>query len=204
MHRAIVENMNATLHTPTFQLSAELPFAPLQKVAKTRKLSLTLLLARAAALSITEHPKFNMVYTQSRLAVRERIDVGIAVDVPGGLVTPVIRDVAESSLAKLSKDWQSLKAKAQQQRLVASDYQGATFYISNLGMFPTVRSFDAIVPLGAAAILAIGAVDTSDPGSGGKAIFTLNCDHRVVYGADAARFMETLEKRLSDPGKWLD
>jgi pyruvate dehydrogenase E2 component (dihydrolipoamide acetyltransferase) len=193
MHRTIAENMIASLRTPTFRISAKLPTASLQQAAHRQKTSFTLLLARAAALAIQDHQIFNMVYTPVGLALRERIDVGIAVDVEGGLLTPVIRDAAQRDIGELKEDWRMLKDKIKRQRLKPSDYEGATFYISNMGMFPDVRSFDAIVPPGSAAILAVGASHD------GKAIMTLSCDHRVVYGADAARFLETLRKFLDKP-----
>ncbi|MDX2504271.1 MAG: 2-oxo acid dehydrogenase subunit E2, partial [Gammaproteobacteria bacterium] len=78
--------------------------------------------------------------------------------------------------------------------LTPEDYRGATFYLSNLGMYKQVSHFDAVVPLGAAAILSLGAAQQD-----GKAEFTLSCDHRVIYGADAARFIETLAHFLSSP-----
>ncbi len=197
MHRAVAENMIATLQTPTFQVQAELAIEPLHQAAKSRKLSLSLALARALAVCVTRHPMFNAVYTPRGLATRRRVDVGIAVDVPGGLVTPVIRDAAARPLAELAEDWRILKEKTRKQRLAAEDYQGATIYLSNLGVFPVVRHFTAIVPLGAAAILALGAARD------GIAGFTLSCDHRVVYGADAARFLTSLEELLNDPESWL-
>ncbi len=194
MHRAVAENMAATVQTPTFRVNAQLPVATLQQHAHEQEMSFTLLLARELALTVVEHPEFNMVWTPRGLAVRDRVDVGIAVDIPGGLVTPVIRDAANRAIEELAEDWRILRDKTRRQRLAPSDYEGATIYLSNMGMFAAVRSFDAIVPLGAAAILAVGA------SLDGKALMTLGCDHRVVYGADAARFMETLRKRLQNAG----
>ncbi len=197
MQRAIVNNMNAAAVTPIFHVSARLSLDPLRALAHQEKYSLTLLLARACALSVEAHPRFNMVYTSNGWAVREQIDVGIAVDVPNGLVTPVLRDVARRPIEKLADDWKNLKKrvteKKRSQRLTPRDYRGATFYLSNLGMFAVVSHFDAVVPMGAAAILAVGAARD------GLAEFTLSCDHRVVYGADAARFMETLAVLLGEP-----
>ncbi len=198
MHRSVADNMSNTVHTPTFRVTAEMPVTEITVLAHDQKYSLTLLLARAAALTVTDEPRFNMAYTPMGLAVRDRVDVGIAVDMPGGLVTPVLRDAAGRDLPALNEDWRKLRDKARQQRLTPTEYQGATFYLSNLGMFPSVRSFDAIVPLGAAAILAVASARN------GKALMTLTCDHRVVYGADAARFFEGLEKRLQNPEKLLD
>ncbi len=191
MQKAVADNMIATVQTPTFSISAEMPIEAVKNAAHSQQISFTLLLARAVAQTIIRHPKFNMVYTRRGLAVRERIDIGIAVDVPDGLVTPVIRDVAGRSMAELAEDWRILRDKTKRQRLVPADYTGATFYISNMGVFPNVHSFEAIVPPGAAAILAVGASKM------GKSLMTLSCDHRVLYGADAARFLETLEEHLT-------
>ncbi len=195
MQRAVAEGMSASLHTPTFRVSARLPLRPLRQLAHEQSLSLTLLLAKACALVVQAQPRFNAVYTGSGLAMRERVDVGIAVDVPEGLVTPVLRDVASRSLAELTEEWNRLKEKVASRRLEYRDYTGATFYLSNLGTFSRVTRFDAIVPLGAAAILALGAEQE------GSAEFTLSGDHRVVYGADAARFLEALAGYLEKPEK---
>lgn len=193
MHRAVADNMVATLGTPTFRVSSQVDLTPLKDHAHQTGLSLSLLLARACALAVAEHRHFNAAYTPLGLALRERVDVGIAVDVPGGLVTPVIRDAAGRPLDELAEDWRALKGRAKAGRLQPADYQGATFYLSNLGVFPGVSRFEAIVPLGAAAILAVGAPQQ------GQVDLTLSCDHRVVFGADAARFLATLAARLVAP-----
>lgn len=191
MQRALAKNMSATIHTPTFRVNSEIPIEPLQQTAATKKVSFTLLISRVAALTVVEHPHLNMAYTPAGLATRKQVDVGIAMDVPGGLVTPVICDAAGRPLNELQEDWRILHDKAKRQRLVPQDYKGATFYVSNMGMFSAVQSFDAIVPLGAAGILSIGA------SANGKAVMTLSCDHRVVSGADAARFMERFKERMA-------
>ena len=193
MHRAIAENMSATVSTPTFRISSDISLKPLQDLQQKQPYSLSLLLSRALALSVKKHPVFNAVYTPNGLAVRKQVDVGIAMDIPGGLVTPVIRDAAIRPLDEMAEDWGILKRKAKSQRLSAKDYQGATVYLSNLGMFPQVISFEAVVPLGSAAIMAVGAARKT------ISRFTLSCDHRVVLGADAARFMETFAGLLATP-----
>ena len=197
MQRAIANNMMAAASTPTFHVSARFSLAPLMALAHEEGYSLTLLLARACALAVEAHPRFNAVYTSQGLAQRQRIDVGIAVDVPNGLVTPVLRDVARRPVEELAANWNMLKERAMgkqhSQRLTPQDYRGATFYLSNLGMFTVVSRFDAVIPVGAAAIIAVAALQD------GLAEFTLSCDHRVVYGAYAARFMETLALLLGDP-----
>jgi pyruvate dehydrogenase E2 component (dihydrolipoamide acetyltransferase) len=155
-------------------------------------------LARACANTIAKQALFNAAYTPQGLAHRDRIDIGIAVDSPEGLITPVLRDVAGRSLDELADDWRILRDKVKSRRLVPSDYRGATFYISDLGVFPVVYSFDSIVPAGAAAILSIGSSRPEGTSC------TLGCDHRIVFGGDAARFLQTLNEWLSNPAKLVE
>ncbi len=145
-HRAVADNMSATLATPTFSLSSRIPLQALKELAHERHHSLTLLLARALALSVRQHPQFNATYVPQGLAVRERVDVGIAVGVPGGLLTPVLRDAAGLALDELAQEWTRLEEKTLARTLTASDYQGATIYLSNLGMFAGVERFEAVAP----------------------------------------------------------
>ncbi len=191
MHRAVADHMQATVSTPSFHVSANIGIEALHQLAQQKHLSFTLLLARVLALTTLEHPNFNAAYTPFGLALRDRVDVGIAVDMPAGLVTPVLRDMAQRPLDELAKEWSALKKKVLRQRLQPQDYQGATIYLSNLGMFEGITRFDAIVPSGASAILALGAAHD------GIADATITADHRVVYGADAARFLQTLNKKLA-------
>ena len=198
MQKALARNMTASLAIPTFHMTARLALGPLLAVSKDTGMSLTLLLARACALTVKAHSLFNAIYTSEGFAIRERVDVAIAVDTLQGLVAPVIRDAAGRPLAELAVDWRGLHEKALACRLSVEDYQGATFYLSNLGMYSVVDSFDAVLPVGAAAILCVAAAD------GERTSFTLGCDHRVVAGADAARFLKTFAEYLADPGRLSD
>jgi pyruvate dehydrogenase E2 component (dihydrolipoamide acetyltransferase) len=195
LREAVARNMIASAATPTFRVSAQLPIEALMKAAKERQLSLTLLLARACALTVVAHPLFNAAYTPDGLAHRDRVDIGIAVDNGEGLITPVLRDVARRPFGELAQDWSGLREKVKSRRLVPADFTGATFYLSDLGVFPVVEAFDSIVPPAAGAILSVAAARPQG------AHCTLACDHRVVFGADAARFLETLRQQLSNPGK---
>ncbi|MHB1202082.1 MAG: dihydrolipoamide acetyltransferase family protein [Acidithiobacillus sp.] len=198
LRAAVARNMVAAMQTPTFQISAQLPVEPLHQAARKVGITLTLAVTRACAVTVAEDPWFNHVWTAKGVAKRERVDVGIAVDTGDGLVTPVLRDAARRPLAELAEDWRLLLGKVKKGRLSPEDYQGASFYLSNLGVFPVISHFSAIVPLGASAILAIAATDAH-----GQADFTLSCDHRVIFGADAARFLAVLAKRLAQPESWL-
>jgi pyruvate dehydrogenase E2 component (dihydrolipoamide acetyltransferase) len=197
LRESLARTMAASAATPVFRVTARLPLGPLKLTAKAAQVSLTLLLARASALSVTAHPLFNAVYTPEGFARRERVDVGIAVDTAEGLIAPVLRDVAGRKLADLAADWAGLRDRVNSRRLVPEDYRGATFYLSNLGQFPVVDSFDAVLPQGAAAILCVAGAGAE------RASFTLGCDHRVLAGADAARFLQTLAEFLTDPGTLL-
>jgi pyruvate dehydrogenase E2 component (dihydrolipoamide acetyltransferase) len=198
LREAVARTMIAGVMTPTFRVTVQLPLGPVMKIAKEQQTSLTLLLARACALSVSSHPLFNSAYTPDGLAQRERIDIGIAVDSPEGLITPVLRDTARRPLAELSSDWHMLREKVKSRRLVPADYRGATFYLSDLGTFPLIYAFDSIIPPGASAILSVAAAQPE------TALATLSCDHRVVFGADAARFLQTLNDWLSKPATLLD
>jgi pyruvate dehydrogenase E2 component (dihydrolipoamide acetyltransferase) len=195
LREAVARGMSEAMATPTFRLTAHLPLRPLQELAKAKSLSLSLLLVRACGFAIAEHPLVNAAYTPQGLARRERIDIGVAVDIPEGLVTPVLRDVAKRPLKDLAEEWSALRHKVKTRRLAAQDYRGATFYLSDLGIFPVIQSFDSVIPLGASAILSVAAAGKDGASS------TLSCDHRVIYGADAARFLTTLAELLADPAK---
>lgn len=198
MLRAMAENMAKTAQTPMFHITTAVELTPLQTLAHTQQASFTLLMARACALSIAEHPNINACWTPAGLAIRDRADIGIAVDTPYGLITPVLKK-AHRAYNLLAEDWRELKEKLDQRRLLPEDYTGATFYLSNLGIFPEIEQFDAIVPLGAAAILAVAAAGPDD-----KTRLTLTCDHRVVSGADGARFLTTLTTHLKNPQTLLN
>lgn len=198
LREAVARSMIASATTPTFRVTAQLPLAGLIGFGKEQKLSISLLLARACAYAIAKHPLFNAAYTADGLAHRDRIDIGVAVDSPEGLITPVLRDVAGRSLAELADDWRRLRDKVKSRRLVPNDYRGATFYLSDLGVFPVVYSFDSIIPTGASAILSVGS-SRSD----GTAC-TLGCDHRVIFGGDAARFLQTLSEVIAVPSKLIE
>jgi pyruvate dehydrogenase E2 component (dihydrolipoamide acetyltransferase) len=195
MREAVARTMIASAATPTFRVTAQLPLDSLAAQAMQRQQCFTLLLARACALTILAHPLFNAAYTPDGLARRDRVDIALAVDSGDGLITPVLRDAARRPMAALAQDWATLREKVKSRRLVPADYSGATFYLSNLGTSSVVHAFDSIIPIGASTILSVAA---SRPQG---ALCTLACDHRVVFGADAARFLTTLEQLLKNPEK---
>jgi pyruvate dehydrogenase E2 component (dihydrolipoamide acetyltransferase) len=195
LRKVIASTMSRAVQTPQFRVSTQLDLTAFKAYADVYEGSFTLLLSRACALTVKEQPDFNAAWTPEGLARRKRVDVAIAMEAEHGLLTPVLRDVAGRTVAQLVEDWRAIKQKTREHRMAPEDFHGATFYLSNLGMFPGVVQFDAVVPPGATAILAVAA-----PGEAGT-MLTLTCDHRVVFGADAARFLAALAERLAHPAE---
>lgn len=198
LRRVIAATVSQALQIPQFRIATHVDLGACKAFATAHDLSFTLVLAKACALTVAEFPDFNAAWTPDGLARRERVDVAIAMEAEHGLLTPTLRDVAGRALSELMQDWAGLKEKISSHRMAPQDYRGATFYLSNLGMFSGVLQFDAIVPPGATAILAVAAPSRSG------SVVTLSCDHRVVFGADAARFLAALARRLAAPGEWGD
>ncbi len=198
LRRIIAEGMIAAAMTPQFRVSSRFSLQKLVSSAKKREISFTVLLARACALTVAEYPDFNSAWTPDGLARRSRVDVGIAMETEDGLTSPVLRDAAQRTIDELAEDWRDLKDRVKNHRARPEEYRGATFYLSNLGTVSDVFSFDAIVPLGAAAILAVAA-DTEQ-----GTLLTISCDHRLLAGADAAKFLQSLGQRLCDPAGWME
>jgi dihydrolipoamide dehydrogenase len=157
------------------------------------------LLARACGEAMKNHPMLNNAYQfGDKVVERSNVDVGIAVEADkGGLVVPVLRDVNNRELSDLGGSWKDLVDRARQRRLTPAEYEHPTFMLSNLGMFG-IEQFDAVPVPGASGILAVGAA--SEDG----VMLTLSCDHRVVNGADAARYMQDLKQTIEVPESWLD
>jgi pyruvate dehydrogenase E2 component (dihydrolipoamide acetyltransferase) len=154
--------------------------------------SLNDFVVKAAALTLREFPRFNASYTDGAVRCFSRVNVGIAVATDDALLVPVVFDADEKTLSEISAETRTLAAAARSRSLRPEQLHGGTFTVSNLGMFG-VRSFTAIVDPPQVAILAVGgAVD-------GAMTLTLSCDHRVVYGADGARFLSRLRELLEQP-----
>src|SRR5207302_3545875 len=143
----------------------------------------------------------NSFYQDGSLIRNKRINVGVAVAVPGGLVEPVLRDADRKSLKDISAESKALARKVRDGKVEVHDYEGGTFSISNLGMYG-VTEFSAIINPPHSAILAVGAVqDRAVVIDGQLAVskrctLTLSADHRVFYGATAAEFLRAVKHKL--------
>jgi pyruvate dehydrogenase E2 component (dihydrolipoamide acetyltransferase) len=167
--------------------------------------SLNDFVVKAAALGLRELPRFNASYVDGRVECYSRVNVGIAVAVDDALLVPVVADADRRTLGEIAAETRRLADGARTRSLRPHDLHGGTFTVSNLGMFG-VRSFTAIVDPPQTAILAVGAVrrdpvETAGGGVGFRDVMTLtlSCDHRVVYGADGARFLSRVCELLGRP-----
>jgi pyruvate dehydrogenase E2 component (dihydrolipoyllysine-residue acetyltransferase) len=167
--------------------------------------SLNDFVVRAAALALRELPRFNASWVDGQVERYSRVNVGVAVATDDALLVPVVADADRRSLAEIAAETRRLAEGARRRALRPEELRDATFTVSNLGMFG-VRSFTAIVDPPQAAILAVGGVrrEPVEDGAGGVAFrdamtLTLTADHRVVYGADGARFLSRVCELLARP-----
>jgi pyruvate dehydrogenase E2 component (dihydrolipoamide acetyltransferase) len=162
------------------------------------------IVVKACALALVEHPGLNAAYDADHVVLAGAVNVGIAVATTAGLLVPVIRSADQRPLTEIATTSQRLTAQARAGKIAVADLEGGTFTVSNLGGFG-VRAFAPIINGHQAAILGVGAATpTCVPVDGAVAVrsmleLTLTCDHRIVYGADAGRFLQTLKELLESP-----
>jgi len=172
------------------------------------KISVNDLVVRACALALLQHPGINASFQGESIRVFHRVHMGIAVALEEGLITPVLRDAHAKSLAQIAGESRDLAERARQRKLRTQELSGATFSISNLGMFD-VADFSAIINPPEGAILAVGSVrkvpvvTESGLGVGRRMAVTLSCDHRVMDGAMGARFLQDVKRLLEEPLRLL-
>lgn len=195
---------------PHFYLSAEISMAEAERLRSQVKssrnisLSMTTVFVKAAALALSRHPNINVSFTGDSIRQHGRIDIGVAVALDDGLTTPVVRDCTAKSIFDISTEVQTLVERAHKKQLAPEEYTGATFSISNLGMYQ-IENFIAVLVPPQAASLAIGAIQ-SVPVADGQQVkidrrmkVTLSCDHRALDGAQGALFLQSFKKILEHP-----
>lgn len=210
LQKAVVQNMNMSLQVPIFHVSYTIAtdaLDQLYKQIKSKGVTMTALLAKAVAVTLQKHPVVNASYAPNAIKYNSDINIAVAVAMPdGGLITPVLRNADQMDIYSLSRTWKDLLDRARLKQLQPDEYTTGTFTLSNLGMFG-VDSFDAILPPGQGSILAIAAsrpqVIANDAGMMGvKKLMKVNIssDHRIIYGAQAAAFLQDLAKLIeTDP-----
>ena len=196
---------------PTFYLTAELD---MERVVEMRtamaemgdefKVSVNDIVMKAVATALSLHPEVNAHWLGDRIRQFNRVHLGMAVAVEDGLITPVVFDADRKRMSEISREARELAKRARERRLKPEEYMGATFSVSNLGMFG-IEHFTAIINPPEAGILAIGAVERKPVDVNGDLVtrqrmrVTMSCDHRVIDGATGARFLQTLRRMLENP-----
>ena len=206
LQAAVNRNMEASLAVPCFRVGYTITTDKLDafyKQVKPKGVTMTALLAKAVAVTLARHPQVNAATTASGMSYPAEVNVAIAVAMEdGGLITPVLRNADRIDLYELSRQWGDLVKRSRSKQLQPEEYSTGTFTLSNLGMFGVDR-FDAILPPGTGAILAVAAsrptvVAAKDGSIAVKRQMQVNltADHRVIYGADGAAFLKDLAELL--------
>ena len=174
---------------------------------RAERVSVTAVLIKAVALTLVDEPRFNAHYTEDGHVLLKDINVGVAISLDEGLVAPALLDCAGRDVRDLAAGLRDLAHRSREGLLRAPEMMGASFTVSNLGMFD-VSSFVAIINPPQVAILATGKTESRPRVVDGRVAVastmtaTLSADHRAIDGADAARFLEALKGRLEVPS-WL-
>lgn len=212
MQKAVSGNMEATLTVPAFQVSTDVEmtaFEALYQKVKPNGISVSALIAKAVALAIEKHPIINSSFSEQDgggTLFKKDINIAMAVAIDGGLITPTLTYANERPVAELAENWKELVGKAKSGTLSPAEYTTGTFTISNMGMFG-VTNFGSLLPVGQGGILAVGAtqdaiVPCKQSVLGLKKVrnmsITLTCDHRQIYGSDAALFLRTLKNIMEN------
>jgi pyruvate dehydrogenase E2 component (dihydrolipoamide acetyltransferase) len=168
------------------------------------KISVNDIIIKVAAAALIEHPQVNASFQEKTIRYYERADIGVAVAIEDGLITPVIRSADRKSLSQIAAEVRELAERARSRRLKPEEYTGATFSISNLGMFG-ITEFTAVINPPEAAILAVGEMKPVPVVRAGQMVarqimrVTMSCDHRVIDGATGAQFLQTFKRILENP-----
>ena len=213
LQAAVNRNMVASLAIPTFRVGYTIETNNLDKLykqVKSKGVTMTALLAKAVALTLAKHPAVNASYSDAGVNHPGTINIAVAVAMPdGGLITPVLQGADQLDLYSLSRMWKDLVDRARIKQLQPQEYSSGTFTISNLGMLGVDR-FDAILPPGTGAILAVGAsrpqVVASEEGTFAirrQMQVNMTADHRVIYGAEAANFLKDLAQLIQNDAQSL-
>ncbi|MBD0305978.1 MAG: 2-oxo acid dehydrogenase subunit E2 [Nitrospiraceae bacterium] len=211
MRKAIAKAMiQSKAPVPHFYLTTEISMDEAEhlraqwKQARRTHPSITDFIVKAAALALSRYPEINVSFADDKIRQHRTIDIGLAVGLEDGLITPVLRNCGAKTLEHISTEANALVERARNRQLKPEEYSGATFSISNLGMFEVENFIAVLVPPEAAAI-AVGMVrDVPVAESGTVKVcrrmkVTLSCDHRVLDGVQGAKFLGELKRILEHP-----
>lgn len=213
MRQSIAKRMSESFRDiPHFGVTAEIDMseAVRLKAALERSeafdvpVTYTHMVLKATARALTRHPRLNASYRDGALEVHAEVNLGMAVSVDDGLIVPVLRRADERSLAEIATEARRLVALTKQGKFASADLSGGTFTVSNMGMLD-LESFTAVINPPQAAILAVGAIKPRAVVRDGNVVarhtmfVTVSCDHRIIDGVMAGRFLEELRALLENP-----
>lgn len=217
MRKTIARRMTeAKQSVPHFYLTSEIDMGQAMALRQqlneaaggSVKISVNDLVVKACAAALVRHPRINASFEGDSVFVPAAVHLGIAVAMEDGLITPTIRDCQEKSIGQIAREARELAERAVAKKLRPDEFSGATFTVSNLGMYGIVE-FVAIINPPQSAILAVGATREIPVVEGGQLTVgkrmrvTLSCDHRVIDGAQGAQFLATLKETLENPLRLL-
>jgi pyruvate dehydrogenase E2 component (dihydrolipoamide acetyltransferase) len=156
-------------------------------------------------MALREHPRVNAAYRDGKFELYDRVNIGVAVAAQDALVVPTVFDADRKSLGQIARDARAVAEKVRDKTVTPPELSGATFTVSNLGMFG-IEQFTAIINPPQAAILTVGALakrpavdDTGRIVARDQMQLSLVCDHRILYGADGAQFLARVKELLERP-----
>ncbi len=213
MRQAIARRMVESKQTvPHFYITMDVDMAAAMAlrgqlnglVPESEKISVNDFIVKAAAIALRQFPNINASFAGNEIHIQDQVNIGMAVARENGLITAVLRDCDKKPLAQIAREARDLVARTREGRMKPDDMMGATFTISNLGMFD-VDDFSAIITLPQAAALAVGSVKQQPVVRDGQLAvgtrmkMTISADHRVTDGAEAARFLQAVKAVLEQP-----
>ncbi|MCB1023311.1 MAG: pyruvate dehydrogenase complex dihydrolipoamide acetyltransferase [Acidobacteria bacterium] len=216
MRRTIAQRLGESLGPiPTFYLTTEIEMdnamalrAEINKAMAPEKISVNDIIVKVAAICLTKHRYVNASYQNDKIRFYEDADIGVAVAIDEGLITPIVRGANKKGFSQISGEIKELAGRARDKKLQPEEYSGATFSISNLGMMG-IKEFTAIINPPEAAILAVGSATPTPVVRDGEITIrsimhvTMSCDHRVVDGATGAKFLQSFKAMLENPAMML-
>lgn len=212
MRRTIARRLVTSLGPiPHFFLTVEIEMdraadmrAGINAIEPDLKLSINDIIIKVAAAALIQHPQVNASFQDKSVRYYDHADIGVAVAIEDGLITPIIRSADQKSLSQIGREVRDLADRARNRKLKPEEYMGASFSISNLGMFG-IDEFTAVINPPEGAILAVGAMSPKPVARDNQVVVrqmmhvTMSCDHRVIDGATGARFLQTFKKILEHP-----
>ncbi|HVG37883.1 MAG TPA: pyruvate dehydrogenase complex dihydrolipoamide acetyltransferase [Pyrinomonadaceae bacterium] len=212
MRRTIARRLTSSIGpVPHFFLTAEIEMdkavelrRSLNELNPEMKVSLNDLIIKVVAVALQQHPQVNASYQDKVVRYYERSDIGVAVAIEDGLITPIIRSADTKSVGAIAREMRELAERARARKLRPEEFMGATFSVSNLGMFG-IDEFTAVINPPEAAILAVGAALAKPVVRDGEVVVrqimrvTMSCDHRVIDGATGAKFLQTFKQIMENP-----